>query len=271
MSNRALVTVPAISATMPVPMLAAAAGERAGMRFLEFFAHNIRNPHTRRAYYRAAEEFLGWCASVGVPSIVDVRPLHVSTWIEAATCELAAPSVKQRLAAIRHLFDWLVTGQVVPVNPAGSVRGPRHVVTTGQTPVLDPAEARTLLDSIGVPSILIQAQRRLGVTPLQMNILLQLLDYFYDPTRHPFPRKTEIAKRMGVSAKTIQINMRALEQAGLIQREIRKKAAGDYDSNIYHLDGLIARVQDLEPEFRAAKEERQRAKRRVEMPRGRRE
>jgi hypothetical protein len=123
----------------------------------------------------------------------------------------------------------------------------------------------------GVPSILIQAQRRLGVTPLQMNILLQLLDYFYDPTRHPFPRKTEIADRMGVSAKTIQINMRALEQAGLIQREIRKKAAGDYDSNIYHLDGLIARVQALEPEFRTAKEERQRAKRRVEMPRGRRE
>ena len=56
--------------------------------------------------------------------------------------------MKQRLAAIRHLFDWLVTGQVVPVNPAASVRGPRHVVTAGQTPVLDPAEARGLLDSI---------------------------------------------------------------------------------------------------------------------------
>jgi site-specific recombinase XerC len=77
-----------------------------------------------------------------------VQPVHVATWIEAGTRELAAPSVKQRLAAIRHLFDWLVTGQVVPVNPAASVRGPRHVVTSGQTPVLDPAEARALLDSI---------------------------------------------------------------------------------------------------------------------------
>jgi hypothetical protein len=122
----------------------------------------------------------------------------------------------------------------------------------------------------GVPSILIQAQRRLGVTPLQMNILLQLLDYFFDPTRHPFPRKSEIADRMGVSAKTIQINMRALEQARLIHREIRKKAAGDYDSNVYHLDGLIERIQALEPEFRQAKEQRQRAKRQVEMPKGRR-
>jgi integrase len=38
----------------------------------------------------------------------------------------------------------------VPINPAGSVRGPRHVVTCGQTPVLDPPEARALLDSIDV-------------------------------------------------------------------------------------------------------------------------
>jgi hypothetical protein len=56
----------------------------------------------------------------------------------------------------------------------------------------------------------------------------------------------------------------------LIHREIRKKAAGDYDSNVYHLDGLIDRIQALEPEFRKAKEQRQRAKRQVEMPRGRR-
>src|SRR5713101_2122547 len=132
-----------------LPALVAAAGERASMRFLEFFAANIRNPHTRRAYTRAADEFLGWCASVGVPSIAAVQPVHVAIRIEAATRDLAAPSVKQRLAAIRHLFDWLVTGQVVPVNPAHAVRGSTsHIVTTRQTPVLDPAEARALLDSI---------------------------------------------------------------------------------------------------------------------------
>src|SRR5216683_2316066 len=87
-----------------VPELVAAAGERAAMRFLEFFASNIRNPHTRRAYARAADEFLAWCSSAGVPSIAAVQPLHVATWIEAGTRKLAAPSVKQRLAAIRHLF-----------------------------------------------------------------------------------------------------------------------------------------------------------------------
>jgi site-specific recombinase XerD len=133
-----------------LPALITAAGERASMRFLEFFAANIRNPHTRRAYYRAAEEFLTWCAAAGLPSIIAVQPVHVATWIEASSLVLAAPSVKQRLAALRHLFDWLVNGQVVPVNPAHTVRGPRHVVTSGQTSVLDPAEARTLLDSINV-------------------------------------------------------------------------------------------------------------------------
>ena len=133
-----------------IPTLIAAAGERASMRFLEFFTANIRNPHTRRAYARAAEEFLTWCASAGVPSIAVVQPVHVATWIEASTRELAAPSVKQRLAALRHLFDWLVNGQVVSINPAHTVRGPRHVVKSGQTPVLDPSEARALLDIIDV-------------------------------------------------------------------------------------------------------------------------
>jgi site-specific recombinase XerD len=99
---------PAISSVFAtVPALVAAASERAGMRFLEFFAANIRNPHTRRSYARAAEEFLAWCASVGVLSIAAVQPVHVAAWIEAATRELAAPSAKQRFATIRRLFDWL--------------------------------------------------------------------------------------------------------------------------------------------------------------------
>ena len=73
--------------------------------------------------------------------------------LEQLTGELSAPTVKQRLAAIRHLFDWLVTGQVLPVNPAASVRGPSHQVRRGKTPVLEPSEARTLLDAIDVSTI----------------------------------------------------------------------------------------------------------------------
>ena len=133
-----------------LPVVVTAAGERAGVRFLEFFASAISNPHTRRAYAHAAGEFLDWCAGSGVTSITAVRPLHVASWIELQTQSLAAPTVQQHLAAIRHLFDWLVTGQIVPYNPAASVRGPRHTTKKGKTPVLDATEARQLLDSIDV-------------------------------------------------------------------------------------------------------------------------
>jgi site-specific recombinase XerC len=135
---------------IPAPALVVAAGDRAGIRFLEFFASAIRNPHTRRAYARAAGDFLAWCAGAGVTSITAIQPLHVAAWIELQTQSLSAPTVKQRLAAIRHLFDWLVTGQIVPHNPAASVRGPSHTTKKGKTPVLDAAEARQLLDSIDV-------------------------------------------------------------------------------------------------------------------------
>jgi site-specific recombinase XerD len=136
--------------SLSMPTLVVTAGERASVRFLEFFASAIRNPHTRRAYARAAGDFLTWCAGAGVTSITAVQPLHVAGWIELQTQTHSAPTVKQRLAAIRHLFDWLVTGQIVLHNPAASVRGPSHSTKKGKTPVLDAAEARQLLDSIDV-------------------------------------------------------------------------------------------------------------------------
>jgi site-specific recombinase XerD len=139
-----------ITASSHLPALITSAGDRASIRFLEFFASTIRNPHTRRAYARAVTDFLAWCEDRGVTSITAVQPLHVATWIEGQTQTHAAPTVKQHLAALRHLFDWLVTGQVIPINPAASVRGPSHVVRQGKTPVLEPAEARALIDSIDV-------------------------------------------------------------------------------------------------------------------------
>lgn len=138
------------SSLPPLPALIHDAGDRAQLRFLEFFTSNIRNPNTRRAYGRAVADFLQWCQEVGVGSITQVQPLHVAAWIELLSQQVSAPTVKQRLAALKHLFDWLVTGQVIPTNPAASVRGPRHTARQGKTPVLDAAEARQLLDSIDI-------------------------------------------------------------------------------------------------------------------------
>lgn len=80
--------------------------------------------------------------------MADIAPIHVAAWIETLGQSLSPPSVKQRLAAVRHLFDWLVTGQVIATNPAASVRGPAHSARQGKTPVLDAQEARALLDAI---------------------------------------------------------------------------------------------------------------------------
>jgi len=140
-------------ARQAVPALIAAAGPRARFRFLEFFAARIRNPHTRRAYGRAVADFLAWCEDNRAPSLAAVQPLHVAAWIELQTKEHAAPTAKLRLAALRHLFDWLVMGHVIEVNPAHAVRGPAHTVKEGKTPVLSPEEARQLIDSIEVTTI----------------------------------------------------------------------------------------------------------------------
>jgi len=128
-----------------VPALIARAGQQAAWRFLEFFTVNIRNPNTRAAYARAAGAFLRWCAGHGIGELGQVQPMHVAAYIETLQAARSAPTVKQHLAGIRMLFDWLVTGQVVPLNPAHAVRGPRYSVSKGSTPVLSSEEATALL------------------------------------------------------------------------------------------------------------------------------
>ena len=126
---------------------------RTAKRTLEFFTAQIRNPNTRRAYARAASRFSTWCAEHGLGDLQLIEPVHVAAYIESLQQQMTAPSVKLQLAALRVLFDWLVVGQVIPSNPASSVRGPRHSVKKGKTPVLAADEARTLIDAIDTSTI----------------------------------------------------------------------------------------------------------------------
>ena len=126
---------------------------KAAERFFEFFTANIRNKNTRRAYYKAACRFAEWCEGRGLRDLASVKPLHVAAYIEALGGAVAKPTVKQHLAALRMLFDWLVVGHVLDVNPAHAVRGPKHVVKKGRTPVLDRDEARALLAAIDAGSL----------------------------------------------------------------------------------------------------------------------
>jgi site-specific recombinase XerD len=155
----ALVTKPAVRTlasvgnTVIVPATIADAGEHAARRFLEFFAATIRNRNTRTAYYRAACSFFAWVERHRIGGLADIEPLHVAAYVEALQASAAKPTVKQHLAAIRMLFDWLVVGQVVAVNPAHAVRGPKHVVRRGKTPVLTEEQARRLIESIDVSTL----------------------------------------------------------------------------------------------------------------------
>ncbi len=131
----------------PFPALIAAAGPDARRRFIEFFTANIRNANTRAAYACAVAQFCTWCERRKF-TIELLEPVVIAGYVEELGQRRSKPTVKQHLAAIRMLFDYLVIGQIVPANPAASVRGPKYVVKRGKTPVLSAVDARRLLDSI---------------------------------------------------------------------------------------------------------------------------
>ena len=84
---------------------------------------------------------------------MELTPVIVAAYIEELGQRLDKLSVKQHLAALRMLFDYLVTGQAIPINPAYAVHGPKHIVKTGRTPVLTAEESRLLLDHIDINTI----------------------------------------------------------------------------------------------------------------------
>ena len=144
-------SIPARIARGATPVLFGTS-ERTQRKFWEFFTVHIRNPNTRRAYLIAVWRFADWCGHHGI-TLTKVEPMVVAAYVEELTRMLAPASVKQHLAALRMLFDWLVVNQVLPFNPASSVRGPKHVVKAGRTPVLSAEEARGLLDGIDLSTL----------------------------------------------------------------------------------------------------------------------
>lgn len=155
----------AVRSTQRLPRLISDAGPKASRRFLEFFTAQIRNRNTREAYYRALVDYLAWIEDRGY-SLAQIEPVHVAAYVEYLMTIYEPSTVKQHLAAIRRCFDWLVTGQVIPSNPAASVRGPKHVVKRGKTPVITADEARQLLDGIDMSTLMGLRDRALIATML---------------------------------------------------------------------------------------------------------
>lgn len=137
---------------MLVPQIIVSAGENASRCFVEFFTAQIRNKGTRAAYAHAVKNFFDWCVAIEI-AFNEIQPIVIATYIESLSLHLSAPTVKIHLAAIKMLYDYLVTGQIVAFNPAAAVKGPKYVVKKGKTPVLDASEARQLIDSIDIATV----------------------------------------------------------------------------------------------------------------------
>ena len=137
-----------------VPSIIVDAGGDASKRFIEFFAAQIRNRNTREAYMRAVRDFFQWCDKNQINELVDIEPFHVAAWIEEKTQNYEPQTVKQNLAALRNLFDWLVTGHILHTNPASFVRGPKYSTLKGKTPILTPDEARRLINAIPLDTVI---------------------------------------------------------------------------------------------------------------------
>jgi site-specific recombinase XerD len=132
------------------PALISVGGSAARFAWDEFLHAQLRNVHTRRAYRRAASRFLRWCEACGL-LLHTIAPAHVGRYLDSLPDAIS--SKKLYLAAIRHLFDILVTRHAVVLNPAASVRGQRYQVIEGKTPEITIEQARRLLSCIDVSHV----------------------------------------------------------------------------------------------------------------------
>lgn len=122
-----------------------------------------------------------------------------------------------------------------------------------------------------VPTMLFWMQARLGLSSPQSMVLLQILSHWFDNKSLPWPSKNTIAKRLGIKPRQVQRILGDLEKAKFIKRKARYYRSGGQSSNAYDLDGLIARLVVLEPEYRKMKAENQLRRAEVETPVGRRQ
>jgi site-specific recombinase XerD len=185
------VVAPALYAGPPVPNVIAAAGERARERFSEFFTVHLRNDNTRAAYARAVGQFCSWLDHQAI-SLKQVQPVVVAMYIEELQHAESASTTRQALSAIRMMFDFLVVGQVLPFNPAASVRGPKDTVKRGKTSVISDDETRALIDSIDTSKLIGLRDRALigvmaySLARVSATTSMRVSDYFKSGKRAGF-------------------------------------------------------------------------------------
>jgi site-specific recombinase XerD len=127
-------TTTAVSTGFTLPATIADHGDKASERFFTFFTDTIPNKNTRAAYYRNALRFFAWAEKSGL-SLATIKSYHVSAYLAELAAGHSTPTVKQHLASLRMLFDWLITGQIIEINPAAAVKAAKQGVTYEQCEV----------------------------------------------------------------------------------------------------------------------------------------
>jgi len=140
------------------------------------------------------------------------------------------------------------TADVLPLLPKAEPKSERESEKKWGVAVMD-------LGYTQIPSLIFRAQARLGLSAVQLALLLHLVDYWWKRAQMPFPNKATLAQRMNLSPRQIQRLLTELETAEFIKREERFAGHRGQQSNLYHLDGLVAKLKKLEPEFREVKEQ----------------
>jgi integrase/recombinase XerD len=188
-----------------LPAIIADHGDKASERFFTFFTDQIPNKNTRAAYYRNALRFFAWAEKSGL-SLTTIKSYHVSAYLAELAAGHSTPTVKQHLASLRMLFDWLILGHIIEANPAAAVRAAKHVVKKGKTPVLKADEARQLLDSIDTATliglrdraligVMVYSFARIGAT-----LAMKVEDYYTEGRRAWFRLHEKGGKRHEVPA-----------------------------------------------------------------------
>jgi integrase/recombinase XerD len=197
--------IPATGTAFTLPATIADHGDKASERFFTFFTDQIPNKNTRAAYYRNALRFFAWTENAGL-TLLTIKSYHVAAYLAELAAGHSTPTVKQHLASLRMLFDWLILGQVTETNPAHAVRAAKHVVKKGKTPVLKANEARQLLDSIDTTSliglrdraliaVMVYSFARIGAT-----LAMKVEDYYTEGRRGWFRLHEKGGKRHEVPA-----------------------------------------------------------------------
>lgn len=172
---------------------------------------------------------------------------------------------------------------IKPKAPAASAKAAAKKSTTGKVAKTAKAVAEKASDTIttksgedrwpssvmkrgytSVPTILLWGQGKLGLTPEEMNVLLQLISHWWIKSDNPHPSKATIARRMGRDPRTIQRHLTSLEDKKIIKRQERRKVHKGQDSNGYDLRGLIKKLEEIVPEFDKAAEQNKRRRAKAE-------